>query len=68
MGVSGPCDEDGFFSLKNLASVVQLLFHSLLAEGLNVKTALTVGHPGHKKRLASIGLPFSVSLVAPEGK
>lgn len=48
MGVSGPCDEDGFFSLKNLASVVQLLFHSLLAEGLNVKTAVTVGHPGLK--------------------
>ena len=37
-----------FFSLKNLASVVQLLFHSLLAEGLNVKTAVTVGHPGLK--------------------
>lgn len=43
MCVSSQCDEDGFFPFRNLTTVVRLS-HTTLAEGLNVKMAVTVGH------------------------
>lgn len=40
---------DFFFSFKKFCiSSSSTLSHSLLAEGLNVKIAVTVGHPGLK--------------------